>query len=644
MLPFPKEQALSVFCKEGEQMITKPFFRTLILVGIYSLGLLAGCGSPYKAVHLNPIKLFETKGQNAVNSSHASLETRQLLRLMFLDKAYDKNSLQVIGILAQKVQKEPLPDVQQAIAELMLLEARKVKKSNPQQAVFYFIMAAQYTYDYLFFDSPSVVYNTLDPSYRFMADIYNLAIAQVIEMKGIADIWQPRDKEYGGVKYHYEVITEGYGIWDPLVFDYLHSSYEVSVTGLANQYVSKGLGAPLVGIVEKPAQKENWGRFYPPRLAAYPVSAMLLFDPIQKTDAGLMRTIRLVLYDSLQVESVPIQGKQVPLEADYTTPLGLQLRKTNPFKVGFHNLISSDVELKNAGIYMLEPYRPDKIPVVMAHGLMSSPATWAGMFNDLRGDPELRKHYQFWFFMYPTGLPIGYSTSILRDHLNAVRAHCDPNSTNSNFSQMVIIGHSMGGLLTRGMVQDSGEVYWNSFFKEPFDTIDMDPNTKQFLKNVSFFDHLPYVKRVIFIATPHRGSPMADAWYTRFFSGFVNLPNALSDTAEILLLRRDLMAPEASNYTKKTWNSLTLLSPSSGFIQATQKVPLCANIPYHSIIGTQKSVTEGAGTSDGIVPYESSHLDFTESELLVPSGHSAHEHPLAITEVKRILYEHLRQK
>ncbi len=625
-------------------MITKPFFRTLILVGILCLGLLAGCGSPYKAVRLNPIELFETKGQNAVNSSHASLETRQLLRLMFLDKAYDKDSLQVIGILEQKVQKELLPDVQRAIAELMLLEARKEKKSDPQQAVFYFIMAAQYTYDYLFFDSPSVVYNTLDPSYRFMADIYNLAIAQVIEMKGVANIWKPRDKEYGGVKYHYDVITEGYGIWDPLVFDYLHSSYEVSVTGLSNQYVSRGVGAPLVGIVEKPAQKANFGRFYPPRLAAYPVSALLLFDPLQKTDAGLTRTIRLVLYDSLLVESIPIQGRQVPLEADFTTPLGLQLRKTNPFKIGIHNLISSDVELKNAGIYMLEPYRPDKIPVVMAHGLMSSPATWAGMFNDLRGDPELRKHYQFWFFMYPTGLPIGYSASILRDQLNAVHAQYDPDSTNPDFSQMVIIGHSMGGLLTRGMVQDSGAVYWDSFFNEPFETIDMDPNTKQLLKNITFFDHLPYVKRVIFIATPHRGSPMADAWYTRFFSGFVNLPHAVSDTADVLLLRRDLMAPAASNYTKKTWNSLSLLSPSSGFIQATQKIPLCTDIPYHSIVGTQKSVTEGAGTSDGIVPYESSHLDFTESELVVPSGHSTHEHPLAIAEVKRILYEHLEQK
>jgi pimeloyl-ACP methyl ester carboxylesterase len=293
---------------------------------------------------------------------------------------------------------------------------------------------------------------------------------------------------------------------------------------------------------------------------------------------------------------------------------------------------------------MLEPYRPDKIPVVMVHGLMSSPATWAGMFNDLRGDPELRKRYQFWFFMYPTGLPIGYSASILRDQLNGVHAMYDPNGTNPNFNQMVIVGHSMGGLLTREMVQDSGTKYWDYYFKEPFETINLDPNTKQMLKKLMFFEHLPYVKRVVFIATPHRGSPMADEWYTHLLSGMVGLPETISTTTTNVVSKGVLTETVASNYTKKAPDSLMLLSPSSPFIRATNTVPLRSDIPYHSIIGTRKLTTFGAGTSDGIVPYWSSHLDFTESEKLVPSGHSAHEHPLAIAEVKRILHEHLEQK
>jgi pimeloyl-ACP methyl ester carboxylesterase len=613
--------------------------RTALLF-LLILWLVSGCGSPYKAVRLNPIKLFEAKGENAVNSSHPSLETRQYLRLKFLDKPYDKNPQEVIGGLVQKVRNEPSPEVQKVLAELLLIEAHKAKRRDPQKAVFSLLMAAQYAYDYLFCEQSSVASNPLDPSYRFMADIYDLAIAQVIEMRGVGNIWKPRDVTYEGVRYHYEVVKEGYGIWDPQVFDYLHSSYEVSVTGLANQYVTRGLGAPLVGIVEKPGQKANFGRFYPPKVSSYPVSAVLLFEPMQKTDDGLTRTIKLVLYDSLQVESVQIQGKTISLESDFTTPLGLLLRNVKPLELGIRNLINSDIEVQKAGVYMLEPYRPDKIPVVLVHGLMSSPATWAGMFNDLRGDPELRKRYQFWFFMYPTGLPIMYSASILRNQLNEIRSLYDPNGTNPNFNQMVLVGHSMGGLLSRLMVQDSKTIYWDSFLNKPYETIDIDPNSKRMLKDIAMFDHLPYVKRVIFIATPHRGSPTADAWYTRFFSGFVNLPNAVSNTADAVLVRRDLMTPQAATLTKKTWNSLLLLSPSSGFMKTTQKVSLCPDIPYHSIIGI-RNATVAAGSSDGVVPYESSHLDFVQSEKLVPFTHPAHTHPLAIDEVKRILRLHL---
>jgi hypothetical protein len=194
------------------------------------------------------------------------------------------------------------------------------------------------------------------------------------------------------------------------------------------------------------------------------------------------------------------------------------------------------------------------------------------------------------------------------------------------------------------MVQDSGTKYWDYYFKEPFEKINLDPNTKQMLKKIGFFEHLPYVKRVIFVATPHRGSPMADAWYTKILSGMVGLPTAISDTTKNIAGRGILTKSAALSFTEKAPTALMLLSPTSPFTQATNTIPLRQDIPYHSIIGTRKTATVGTGTSDGIVPYESSHLDFTQSEKLVPSGHSAHEHPLAIAEVKRILHEHLEQK
>jgi len=329
------------------------------------------------------------------------------------------------------------------------------------------------------------------------------------------------------------------------------------------------------------------------------------------------------------------------LEADFTAPLGIQVRNIKPSDIGIRNLLKSDVGIKDAGIYMLEPYRPDKIPVVMVHGLVSTPEKWVPMFNDLRGDAELRKHYQFWFFMYPTGLPIGYSASILRNQLNDIRAVYDSKGSNPNFNKMVLIGHSMGGLLSRLMVQDSGTKYWDSYFKEPFETIALDPNLKEIVKESLFFNHLPYVKQVIFVATPHKGSPMADKWGSRMASGWINLPEVLDAGKQLLNNKQVVKESVAARYAKKVPNSIVLLSPSSPFIKATNEVPLRPDISYYSIIGIRDSKA-GPGSSDGIVPYESSHLDFVKSEKLVPSDHSAQRHPLAVAEVKRILRENLR--
>lgn len=610
---------------------------------IFCLCLIGGCGSPYKSVNLDPLKLFEEKSKNAVNSSRPSWQTQQTLRLLFLDGMYKKDRQGLISTLEQRMKAKPSHDVRMALAELSLLEAQKLKRSNSQKATTYYFIAAQHAYDALFFDTSSVATSPLEPSFGLMGDIYNLAVSEMITLRSDRpDKWDTKDFDHDGVHYHFEVLKEGNGVWDPAWFDYLHNSYEVKVTGLENDYVTEGLGAPMVGIVKNPVQNPNFGRFYPPRLGAYPVSAVLLFDPIRQGNPPT-RNIRLVFYDSFVTEFIDIRGQSVPLEADFTTPLGLQLRNVKPFSLGFRNLLKSDIEVEHAGVYMLQAYRPNKIPVVLVHGLLSSPATWATIFNDLRGDPTLRDRYQFWFFMYPTGLPVGYSSMILREQLESIKDMYDPDGTNPYFNQMVIIGHSMGGLLTRAMVQDSGSVtgYWDFYFKEPYETINLDPKTKELVKKMIIFEPLPYIQRAVFISTPHRGSPLADAWYTHMLSGMVGLPSALSDATTVAIDDHVLTKEAAKELTKSPPNSLILLSPSSVFVKATNSVPLRSDIPYHSIIGTRKPTTVGEGTSDGVVQYESSHLDMTVSEKLVPSGHGAHQHPIAIAEVKRILHEHL---
>jgi hypothetical protein len=47
------------------------------------------------------------------------------------------------------------------------------------------------------------------------------------------------------------------------------------------------------------------------------------------------------------------------------------------------------------------------------------------------------------------------------------------------------------------------------------------------------------------------------------------------------------------------------------------------------------------GQTDGVVAYESAHIEGVASELVVRSGHSTQSHPETIEEVRRILREHV---
>ncbi len=109
----------------------------------------------------------------------------------------------------------------------------------------------------------------------------------------------------------------------------------------------------------------------------------------------------------------------------------------------------------DAGLYMLRPYEPGKIPVMFVHGLVSSPRAWVQTINELQNTPGLASRYQFWMFIYPTGMPIPGSAARLREAIAKARYSLDPGRADPAFGQMVLVGHSMGGLLSKMMAQDS---------------------------------------------------------------------------------------------------------------------------------------------------------------------------------------------
>ena len=218
--------------------------------------------------------------------------------------------------------------------------------------------------------------------------------------------------------------------WDNQDLDAFEFVSDYDATGLTNKYNGHGLGVPLIAIRGKREESESAATYYPDGLS-FPVSAFLRMVGQQpSTVAGQPGRLKasLELYDPLVVSDIRVAGRMVPLETDLTTPLAYFLGQPqfNDSDLSTLGLLRPDRAAGLRGLYMMEPFQPNKIPVVMVHGLWSSPVTWMQMYNDLRADPEIRQQYQFWFYMYPTGQPFWISAREMRQDMAQVRAKLDP--------------------------------------------------------------------------------------------------------------------------------------------------------------------------------------------------------------------------
>jgi len=336
----------------------------------------------------------------------------------------------------------------------------------------------------------------------------------------------------------------------------------------------------------------------------------------------------------------------VPLQSDLSTPLAyfLDNPKFREQTNSTSGLLSPHKTEKMRGIYMLEPYDPNRIPVVMVHGLWSSPLTWMPMFNDLRSFHELRRNYQFWFYQYPTGQPFWISATQMRSDLFELRRTLDPNTIHPVLDQMVLVGHSMGGLVSRLQTMESGEEFWRILSDESFSKVKGDEVERQRLAAALFFHPNNSIKRVVTIGTPHRGSNYSND-YTRWVGRkLITLPSSITDTGKSLIRQNPGVFRNTELVTTTT--SIDSLSPQSPIFPTMLRARRAPWVTYHNIVGVvHKSNWFGgeAELSDGIVEVESAHMDDVASEIMVESKHQdIHSKPRAILEVRSILVEHLR--
>jgi pimeloyl-ACP methyl ester carboxylesterase len=375
-----------------------------------------------------------------------------------------------------------------------------------------------------------------------------------------------------------------------------------------------------------------------PDEVSFPVSAFFRFDGTI-ADLKTRRAGRLELYNPLTIQSVAIAGHPVPLETDLTTPLAYFLSRTDLDGIEYTAFLHADKVQDRTGIYMFEPYQPGKIPVLMVHGLLASPLTWTTMFNDLRADPRIRDRYQFWFYLYPTGNPYLATAADLRQTLARLREELDPRHEDTALDHMVLVGHSMGGLVDKLMTVESSADFWRLVSNKPLDNLKVSPDTRSELQQIFFFDPLPSVERVVFIATPHHGSRLSSP-SAKLAGLFIQMPRRLMRTASDVA-HND---PAVWSHLKEAHlaNSIDLLAPSSPALELLAARPRPPRVHFHSIIG--EAFGEGEDSSDGVVPYHSAHLDGVDSEILVSANHlTVHHHPRAVIEVWRILMEHYRE-
>jgi hypothetical protein len=320
------------------------------------------------------------------------------------------------------------------------------------------------------------------------------------------------------------------------------------------------------------------------------------------------------------------------------------LSDIDPSRFELQSFLNPGKVLKAMGIFLLEPFDPDKIPVLLTHGLYATPATFLEMYNDLIGVPEIRKNYQFWFSFYPTGLPISDTSSMVRKKLAGIHKRFDPESKNFNFNNMVAVGHSMGGIITKMLIQKSGDDLWNAYINVPVDEVqDFTEKDREFAREKLFFEPLPYIRRTVFIATPHQGSEMAVSWLGRLGMKLITIPSLfIDDTTQFIYTHKTIIKLPPSEYTDVIPSSIRQLSPDNTFLMAENKLPISGEVPFHSIIGI-RDATQGPGSSDGVVAYGSSHINGAVSECLVHASHSCVGNSYTIGEVRRILLLHLRE-
>jgi pimeloyl-ACP methyl ester carboxylesterase len=605
--------------------------RLLGVLGVVAL-LAGACATPIGVVRGNTLDVHRSLTGSVLVTGEPSEWSRQVLHRDGLFEPFEQDPGAALGQLHALLRPVATPDRLFALAELSFLHA---ERSGQRE---HYLAAAAYAYAFLLPEGDVPAIRPIDPRGRLAVDLYNWGLS-----RGLAsDDGQEVVLEAGTRTLPFGELTLSVDpsqfVWSGYRFKRFIPVGEYVVRGLRNRYRQAGVGAPLAAELEPLGSgplAEAARKRIPPRVKVPVTLFVRLPDPRPAVMEGALEG-RVEIYPADSTTSVVVGDREVPLELEPTAALAYQLEGSPVWDFEIAGFRFAEHEVFADGLVMLQPYRPGRIPVVLVHGTASSPARWAEMYNELQNDPVIGRRVQFWLFQYNTGQPILYSAHLMRRALRATIADLDPAGRDPALHRMVIIGHSQGGLLTKLVSSSSGPRFWANVSARPLEELDVPAETRDLLREAMFFEPLPEVERVVFIATPHRGSYRATGWARNLIRRLVTMPGRLASQFHDLLAR-----PEFAHLkTSQLPTSVDNMSPSHPFIRTLAAMPVSSRITAHSIIAVRRPGSL-VGQTDGVVAYESAHVDGVSSERVVRSSHSTQGHPETIAEVRRILLEHL---
>jgi len=417
---------------------------------------------------------------------------------------------------------------------------------------------------------------------------------------------------------------------------------------LSRRHLRDGFGLPVVVRVANGSTPEEPRGFAAPRQSLAATAVLRFAVPgnenvLQKFAGPVARDHApavLDLANPVEIAAVRIGPTKPHLAADLSAPLLDVLDGTPKSSIaGFLQPFGDGSTRPH--LEMLEPHQPGRIPVVFIHGLASDEGTWFDMINELRAWPEFHRRYEPWVFHYPTGAAFLQSSAELREQLTAAVRQCDPQGRDPAMRNLVLVGHSMGGLHAKLQVVDPGDRIWQAVAKVPFEQIRLRKELRRQVSRAYFFEPLPFVNRIVCIATPHKGSVLASLGLGRLASLSVRTPpesKLIHD--EAVRLNPGKFQPE---YERATPTSVDLLQPDSLMLKSIARLRPPCWVTVHSVVGDGHSWFVGV-RDDCVVSVESAHTEGAVSEVYVPATHTkVHHHPRTIAEVRRILVQHLAE-